>query len=178
MTVTSALPAYEGETSALRRTFSHYPAGVVALIAEVDGSLHSLVASTFMVGISAAPPLVSVAIQRTSSSWPLIRAADRIGISVFAADQEALCRTLASRDHSTRFTDVPIRSIGTSARFVARAAMWFECTVWSEVAAGDHTMALLEIQALGADHDTEPLVFHASAFRGLDARVAPPTDLP
>lgn len=174
MTNTAILPSYDGEQAGLRRTFSHYPAGVVALIAEHDG-LHSLVASTFTVGISAEPPLVSLAIQRTSSSWPVLRTAERIGISVFAADQEVLCRQLAGRDREHRFVDVPIRSTGTSARFVAGAAMWFECALWSEVDAGDHTIALLEVHALGADHDTEPLVFHASAFRGL---YTPPTPAP
>jgi flavin reductase (DIM6/NTAB) family NADH-FMN oxidoreductase RutF len=175
MTDTATLPEYDGEQAALRRTFSHYPAGVVVLIADVEG-LTSLVASTFTVGVSADPPLVSVAIQRTSTSWPTLRAADRIGVSVFAADQDALCRQLAGRDHANRFTDVPLRSTGSSARFVAGAAMWFDCTLFSEVPAGDHTVALLEIQALGADHDTEPLVFHASAFRGLYYPPAPPLD--
>ncbi|MBW4042948.1 MAG: flavin reductase family protein [Acidobacteria bacterium] len=166
MTATPVLPSYDGEQAALRRTFSHYPSGVVALIAEAEG-LHSLVASTFTVGVSADPPLVSVAIQRTSTSWPTLRSAERIGVSVFAADQADLCRQLAGHDRARRFSDVPIRSTGTTARFIAGAALWFDCSLWNEVDAGDHTIALLEIRALGADHHTDPLVFHASAFRGL-----------
>lgn len=51
---------------ALREAYSHFPQGVVLLAAEVDGVRHGLLASTFTVGVSLTPPLVSVAVQRSS----------------------------------------------------------------------------------------------------------------
>ena len=61
----------------LRAAFGHHPSGVAALIAQVDGVPAVLIASSFTVGVSADPPLVSVAVQRTSTSWPLLRRARR-----------------------------------------------------------------------------------------------------
>lgn len=165
--MTSLLPAYERDLQHLRRTFASIPSSVVAVLAEVEGDLHGLVASTFTVGVSGVPPLVSVAVQASSKTWPALRLAGRVGISVFAADQEPLVRRLASVDRASRFEGVPIRSTGSSARFVAGAVAWFECSLWNEVEAGDHTVAFLEVHALGADPETEPLVFHLSAFRSL-----------
>ncbi|MCU1473028.1 flavin reductase family protein [Amnibacterium sp.] len=165
--MTSLLPPYEADLRHLRRTFASIPSSVVAVLAEADGVLHALVASTFTVGVSGVPPLVSLAVQRTSQTWPLLRTARSLGISVFAANQESLVRQLSSPERQNRFHGVPIRSTGSSARFIAGAVAWFECSLWNEVPAGDHTVALLEVHALGADAETEPLVFHSSEFRGL-----------
>jgi flavin reductase (DIM6/NTAB) family NADH-FMN oxidoreductase RutF len=165
--LTSLLPPYEADLRHLRRTFASIPSSVVAVLAEAGGALHALVASTFTVGVSGVPPLVSLAVQRTSQTWPALRSAPSLGISVFAAHQEALVRQLSSAERDRRFDGVPVRSTGSSARFIAGAVAWFECSLWNEVPAGDHTVALLEVHALGADPETEPLVFHSSEFRGL-----------
>lgn len=163
----AVLPRYESDPRVLRETFSYFPSGVVALLAEVDGAPRGLVASAFTVGVSIDPPLVSCAIQLTSTSWPVLRTAARIGVSVFAEDQGHLARQLSSRNHQERFTGVPLRETGSTARFIAGAPVWFECGFAGEFPAGDHTVALLEVHALGADRERRPLVFHGSAFRQL-----------
>ncbi len=163
----AALPRYESDPFELRRIFSHFPSGVVALLAEVDGTPHGMIASAFTVGVSIDPPLVSCAIQKTSSTWPVLRRAHTIGVSVLAEDQGELGRQIAGKDRSKRFTGVPLRSTGSSARFIAGAPVWFECVLYDEFPAGDHTVALLEVQGLGADPDLQPLVFHRSSFRQL-----------
>jgi flavin reductase (DIM6/NTAB) family NADH-FMN oxidoreductase RutF len=126
-----------------------------------------MVASAFTVGVSIDPPLVSCAIQRTSSTWPVLKSAGTVGISVLAEDQGELCRRLGSRNRADRFTGVPLRSTGTPARFIAGAPVWLECAINGEFPAGDHTVALLEVRALGADPGLNPLVFHGSSFRQL-----------
>jgi flavin reductase (DIM6/NTAB) family NADH-FMN oxidoreductase RutF len=167
VSVRAALPRYESDPEQLRRTFSYFPSGVVALVAEIDGEPRGMVASAFTVGVSAEPPLVSCAIAVTSTTWPLLRTAPTIGISVLAADQASLAGQIASPDRAQRFANVPLRDTGSSAQFIAGAPVWLECTLHSEFPAGDHTIALLEIRGLGADPDLQPLVFHGSSFRQL-----------
>jgi flavin reductase (DIM6/NTAB) family NADH-FMN oxidoreductase RutF len=163
----ASLPRYESDPRQLRETFSYFPSGVVALLAEVDGMQCGMVASAFTVGVSMNPPLVSCAIQLTSTSWPVLKTAPAIGISVLGEDHAQLARQLSSRNKQERFIDVPLRETGTSARFIAGAPVWFETTFASEFPAGDHTVALLEVHGLGADPELNPLVFHGSAFRQL-----------
>jgi flavin reductase (DIM6/NTAB) family NADH-FMN oxidoreductase RutF len=139
----------------------------VALIAEVDGAPRGMLAASFTVGVSAEPPLVSCAIQRSSATWPVLRGSPSIGISVLAADQEHLARQIGSPDRSRRFAGVPLRDTGSTARFIAGSPVWLECTLHSEFPAGDHTVALLEVRGLGADPGLPPLVFHGSTFRRL-----------
>jgi flavin reductase (DIM6/NTAB) family NADH-FMN oxidoreductase RutF len=44
----------------------------------------------------------------------------------------------------------------------------FDCTIYREVEAGDHTIVLLQLHAIGsvtvAADTSQPLVFHRSAF--------------
>jgi flavin reductase (DIM6/NTAB) family NADH-FMN oxidoreductase RutF len=167
MTTRAALPRYQSDPRQLRQAFSYFPSGVVALLAEVDGEPKGMIASAFTVGVSTEPPLVSCAIQVTSLTWPQLKMAPCIGISVLAASQGDLARQISSRDREHRFLGVPLRGTGSSARFIAGAPVWFECTLYGEFPAGDHTVALLEVHALGADPDLQPLVFHGSAFRQL-----------
>ncbi|GAB3605608.1 flavin reductase family protein [Conyzicola nivalis] len=166
MTTSKAVNQTGLDTATVRQAFAHYPAGVVAMVAAVGGVEAAMVASSFTVGISAEPPLVSVAIQRTSTTWPRLRSALRIGISVFAEDQAALARQMAGPNRD-RLADVQLEDTGSEARMVAGASSWFECTLYNEVDAGDHTLALLEVTAFHTDEQRPPLVFHGSGFRSL-----------
>ena len=168
----AALPPYEDDPKRLRETFSYFPSGVVALLAEVDGVHHGMVASAFTVGVSWDPPLVSCAIQNRSTTWIVLREAARIGVSVLAENHGALARQLSGRDKSARFTDAPLREVGSSALFIAGAPVWFECSLAGEFPAGDHTVTLLEVTALGADPTGRPLIFHGSTFQQLQLGAA------
>lgn len=106
---TSATP------EALREAFSHFPQGVVLIGAEVDGVPQGLVASTFTVGVSLDPPLVTFAVQHTSETWPLLRAAPRLGVSLMGRHQVDTTRRLASKDRDRRFDDVDIDIDGAGA---------------------------------------------------------------
>jgi flavin reductase (DIM6/NTAB) family NADH-FMN oxidoreductase RutF len=149
----------------VREAFAHYPSGVVALIAALDAETVGLVASSFTVGVAADPPLVSVAVQRTSTSWPRLKSAKRIGVSVFSDGQAGLARQIADSRLANRFGDVGLVDGGSAARFIVEAAGWFECAIYDEVEAGDHTVALLEVLSARVDHQRLPLIFHGSAFR-------------
>jgi flavin reductase (DIM6/NTAB) family NADH-FMN oxidoreductase RutF len=161
------LARFEEDPSRLRETFSYFPSGVVALIATVNGEPQGMVASAFTVGVSLDPPLVSCAVQRSSTTWPLLRQAETVGVSVLAHDHGGLARQISSKNRGTRFVDVPLRHTGSSALFIAGAPVWLEVAFHDELAAGDHTVALLEVRGLGADPELQPLVFHGSAFKQL-----------
>jgi flavin reductase (DIM6/NTAB) family NADH-FMN oxidoreductase RutF len=158
---------YVRDPRRLRETFSYFPSGVVALIAEVDGEPQGMVASAFTVGVSIDPPLVSCAIQLTSATWPRLKRAPAVGISVLGEDQGPLARQLSSRDREARFTGITLRDGGSSARFIPGAPVWFECHLDGEFPAGDHTIALFEVVGLSTETGFRPLVFHGSAFRQL-----------
>ncbi|WES63243.1 flavin reductase family protein [Microbacter sp. GSS18] len=161
MTLERKLP----DPALLRQTFALFPSGVACIGAVVDGTNEALVASSFTVGVSLDPPLVSFAVQNSSQTWPIIRSAGRIGVSVMASDHDAICRQIASKDRAKRFDGVDTHIAESGALLLMGSPVWLECTIYSEVPAGDHHLVLLEVDGLGLNPDLNPLVFHRSGFR-------------
>jgi len=147
----------------LRRAFGCFPSGVTAVCALVDGKPVGMAASSFT-SVSVSPPLVSVCIQNTSSTWPKLRDRPRLGLSVLAEGHDAACARLASKD-GDRFAGVGWVAGPAASVFIHDSSAWLDCTLYDEVRAGDHTIALLEIHGLRAAPNTPPLIFHGSRFR-------------
>jgi len=149
----------------LRRVFGCFPSGVISVCAIVDGVPVGMAASSFT-AVSVAPALVSICVQNTSTTWPRLRERPRLGVSVLAECHGEACVSL-SRKVGDRFAGVSWTELPGGGVLVRGASAWLDCRPAAEVAAGDHTIVLLEICALGADPETPPLVFHGSRFRRL-----------
>ena len=149
----------------LRRAFGCFPSGVAAVCAEVDGVPVGLAASSFT-SVSVDPPLVSVCMQHTSTTWPVLRRSHKLGLSVLAEGHDDVCARLASRT-GDRFAGTDWFAEPDGSVFVHGSSLWLDCTIHSEVPAGDHDIVLLRIHGIRADPDTPPLVFHGSRFRRL-----------
>jgi flavin reductase (DIM6/NTAB) family NADH-FMN oxidoreductase RutF len=159
------IQAVSEDPTDIRRVFACFPSGVTALCGLADGIPVGMAASAFT-PVSIAPPLVSLCVQSSSTTWPKLRQLPRLGISVLARHQHTACRTLATKD-GDRFAGVPWDASEYGAVFVSEATAWLDCSVYDEVVAGDHVIALLAIHGLRADPDQDPLVFHLSRFRQL-----------
>lgn len=154
----------------LRKVFAAFPTGVAAVAALVDGEPAGLAANSF-VSVSLDPPLASVCIAHTSTTWPVLRTARRLGISVLGAHQETAGRQLSARG-GDRFAALDWRATRDGAVVLREASAWFDCSIEQEIPAGDHDIVLLRIHDLGAS-EVSPLVFHGSTFRRLQARGVP-----
>ena len=147
----------------LRYVYGAFPSGVAAVAALVDGAPVGIAASSFT-SVSLDPPLVSLCIAHTSTTWPLLRTADRLGVSILSAGQERAGRQLAGRA-ADRFAELSWRVTVDGAVLLDGASGWLETSVQDQVRAGDHDIVVLRVHDLDADHGVSPLVFHASRFR-------------
>jgi len=164
------LTATPTDPGALRTIFATIPQSVVALAGlDATGDPKGLAASSFTT-ISLAPPLVSVAMAHTSTTWPTLRRLPRLGISLLSDAQETVCRALSAKTPD-RFAGLNWQATANGAVLFDDAVATMECCLVEELPAGDHTIALLHIEALGSEPDRAPLVFHGSGFR----RLAVPT---
>ncbi|WP_201772923.1 flavin reductase family protein [Devosia riboflavina] len=150
---------------ALRRAFSLFPTGVVAMCGHNGNEPVGMAVNSFST-VSLEPPLVSVCIARQSSTWPKLNALPRIGLSILGADQEPLSRQLSSRN-GDRFRDVALESGEETARFIPGATLWLDCTIADRLSGGDHEIILFEIRNTTLFPDIRPLVFHQSQYLGL-----------
>ena len=159
------------DPASIQVALGNVPSGVAAICAEVDGMPVGFVASSFSVGISFEPPLVLFSAQNSSTTWPRLRDSKRVGVSILGRNQEAECLQLASRTRD-RFSGLDTMVSDNGALFIGGAACFLECTVMSEIPAGDHHIVLLNVRDLAVDLEAEPLIYHRSAFRRLTVPLA------
>jgi flavin reductase (DIM6/NTAB) family NADH-FMN oxidoreductase RutF len=150
----------------LRQAFGIFPTGVVAVAAEVEGRLIGLAASSFT-SVSLEPPLVSVNLATTSRTWPDLRRATHLGVTVLADHHAVVCRQLAG-PVDQRFDGIAYTVTEDGAVTLDDGLAQFDCTVYREVEAGDHILALLQLHAVRHAVDGDPLVFHRSGFGRLE----------
>lgn len=163
--MTGSAPSFD--QSVLRQAFSLFPSGVTAVCGLLDGEPSGMAASSFT-SVSLDPPLVSVCVARTSTTWPKLRSLPRLGVSVLAEDHGAVARALAAKD-GDRFASMRWEATDGGAILVHGSTMWLECTVEQEVSAGDHDIVVLRIQSLETYPDVAPMIFHGSQFKHLAA---------
>lgn len=151
--------------ASLREAFGHFPTGVIAIAAEVDGVLVGLAASTF-VPVSLDPPLVSFCVQNSSTTWPKLKDLPVLGISVLGEAHDQVAKTLAAKT-GDRFAGLETKSTDGGAVFIHGTSVWLESAIEQQVPAGDHTIVVLRVHQITVHDDIAPIVFHRSAFRRL-----------
>lgn len=163
--VPSAVASPPADPEALRRAFACFPSGVVGLCAVVAGRPAGIAASSFT-SVSLDPPLVSVCIAGTSTTWPVLRTAVRLGVSVLSADAEAVCRRLAAKGLD-RFDGLRWRIGAHGSIFLDHAVLHLDCSIEQQVTAGDHQIVVMRVHQVRVLPGRGPLVFHCSRFRHL-----------
>ena len=165
-TLPSTFPTNQDlDPAELRQAFGFFPTGVVAVAAEVDGQLIGLAASSFT-SVSLDPPLVSVSLATSSKTWPGLRRAGHLGVTVLADHQDVVCRQLAG-PVAQRFEGIAHSVTALGAVTLDHGLAQFDCTIYREVEAGDHILVLLELHAVAHVDPAlagTPLVFHRSGF--------------
>jgi flavin reductase (DIM6/NTAB) family NADH-FMN oxidoreductase RutF len=150
----------------LRKVFGHFPTGVVAVCADIDGAPVGMLISSFT-SVSLDPPLASICVMETSRSWSSLRQAPRLGISILGDGHQELCRQFSSpRD---RFAGIDLTTTADGAVLLPEASAWLDCAIRDEITAGDHTIVLLSIRRVAAHSTAGPLVFCQSTYYRLSA---------
>jgi flavin reductase (DIM6/NTAB) family NADH-FMN oxidoreductase RutF len=85
-----------------------------------------------------------------------------------SSDHGDVAKALASNEPD-RFASIAWTASDRGAVFVHGSPLWLECVPFSEVRAGDHTIALLRVVAMATQPDVPPIVFHRSRFHTLTA---------
>jgi flavin reductase (DIM6/NTAB) family NADH-FMN oxidoreductase RutF len=155
------------DQSALRAAFACFPSGVTAVCGKRDEVPIGMAASSFT-SVSIDPPLVSLCVARTSTTWPELVQLERVGLSVLAAGHGPVARSLSSKS-GDRFSGVGWTASPSGAVFVHGSTLWLECSLFGQVTAGDHDIVILRIVSFETYPDVAPMIFHGSTFRELAA---------
>jgi flavin reductase (DIM6/NTAB) family NADH-FMN oxidoreductase RutF len=146
-----------------RETLSAVPAPVTIVTTIENGKPHGTTVSAFT-SLSADPPLVLVALDRSSDLLSLLRQAGRFGVNLLAAGQEDLGQTCAKKGED-KFACVPWRLEEGLPR-IEDTAGWLACDVQELLPGGDHIIVVGLVTACETT-DAEALLYHRRRFHSV-----------
>jgi flavin reductase (DIM6/NTAB) family NADH-FMN oxidoreductase RutF len=147
-----------------RDTLSSFPTGLtVVTTINADGRPHGTTVSAFS-SLSLDPPLVLVALGRSSELLRELQNSRRFGVNVLAEDQEQVGLTCgrkgADKLAGVRWYD------DNGLPHVAGTTAWIACDVQELLPGGDHLIVVGLVTACEVG-DSEPLIFHRRSFHRL-----------
>ncbi|MCV7437466.1 flavin reductase family protein [Mycobacterium seoulense] len=161
----AAVTASSFDHALLRDVFACHPTGIVFIGAMVDSAPCGMALSAFT-PVSLAPPLVSVCVQNSSSTWPRLRTCGRLGISVLSHGHSGAVPSLSAKTGG-RFSGVTVVSSPSGAVFLGGCSVWIEASLYQAVEAGDHSIVILQITDITRHDDVQPIVFYRSRCHAL-----------
>ncbi|MFJ9922235.1 flavin reductase family protein [Streptomyces rubiginosohelvolus] len=146
-----------------RRVLGHFASGVTVVTARDADGPTGFACQSFA-SLSLDPPLVSFMVARTSTTWPRIARAGAFCVNILGAEQGALCRGFAvsgvDKFAGVAYGDAP----ATGSPLLDSVPAWIDCRIHAVHTGGDHLIVVGRVEALGAEEEGEPLLFHRGAF--------------
>lgn len=143
----------------LREAMSRFATGVTVVTTANGDQVHGMTANGVM-SVSLEPPLVVVSVRRESRMDAMLQGTRRYGISVLAAEQEALAMHFAGRPQQHGpprlewWDDLP---------FIGGALAHVGCRVHAIHEAGDHRLWVGQVDYMSVG-DGDPLLFYGGRF--------------
>jgi flavin reductase (DIM6/NTAB) family NADH-FMN oxidoreductase RutF len=143
-----------------RETMSRVPSPVTVVTTLAASGPHGTTVSAFC-SLSADPPLVLVALDRSSGLLALLRETRRFGVNLLASAQEDLALACAKKGES-KFETVPWHLDDELPR-IEGAAAWLSCDVKEFLPGGDHEIVVGLVDRCSTG-EGEAIVYHRRRF--------------
>ncbi|MFE0749250.1 flavin reductase family protein [Gordonia sp. NPDC058843] len=146
-----------------RNVMGHYPTGVVVVTGRGDdGSVLAMVVGTFS-SVSMDPPLVSFMPMKTSRTFEKMRGCESLCINILGGEQEDVVLTVAQR-WENKLDGVDWFPSPSGDPVLADSVAWIDTRIRNVVEAGDHWIALCEVQDLAVTNPVSPLIFFQGGY--------------
>ncbi|MEU5092739.1 flavin reductase family protein [Streptomyces sp. NPDC021356] len=150
------------DPAVFRDVLGRFASGITVVAGLAGGEPVGFACQSFA-SLSLDPPLVMLAVGKSSTSWPRIERAGRFCVNILAEDQQATCAALG-RSGPDKFTDVPwsVTEHGTVRLDGALATV--DCRLADVHEAGDHHIVTGEVLDLAAQEGGRPLLYFRSRY--------------
>jgi flavin reductase (DIM6/NTAB) family NADH-FMN oxidoreductase RutF len=129
----------------LREVMRSFPSGICVVTIEHERHRTGLTVGS-LVSLSLDPPIVGFALGRQAQLHELLRGAGEFGVSLLAADQEAVAQHFArSVPPIALWTGVELRGDVEGPPLLSGSLGWLRCRVHAEHSVGDHTFFVGEV---------------------------------
>lgn len=155
-----------------RQALRRWPSGVTVVTMPTADGPHGMTASAFC-SVSVAPPQILVVVDRRWRSHEMIAAGGVFCVNILAADQSAWSERFAGRGQmEDRFAGLATTTSATGSPCLTDACSWLDCRLAAAHDAGDHSIFVGEVLAVGLGESAEgPLVYQDGAYRAVGERI-------
>jgi 3-hydroxy-9,10-secoandrosta-1,3,5(10)-triene-9,17-dione monooxygenase reductase component len=150
------------EAADFRDVLGRFASGIT-VVAALDGGEPVGFACQSFASLSLDPPLVMLAVGKSSTSWPRIERAGRFSVTILAEDQREICAALG-RSGPDKFTGVPWNVSEHGTVRIDGALAGVECDLHAVHEAGDHYIVTGRVVGLDARADGRPLLYFRSSY--------------
>jgi flavin reductase (DIM6/NTAB) family NADH-FMN oxidoreductase RutF len=151
------------ERQRFRQVLGQYPTGVCVITGMQDGQVPVAMVVGSFTSVSLDPPLIGFFPDRASSSWAKLRGCEHFCVNILSADQEPICRKLASKDPG-KFSGVAHRKSTLGNPLLDGIVAWIECRRESIGDAGDHEVVFGRALELDVESAGLPLLFFQGGY--------------
>ena len=134
--------------------------GVAVVTAAHKNKRHGMTVSSFT-SISLDPPLLMVALQKTTRTSGLVSRAQAFGVTLLSANQREVSERFAGRsdDSNDRMDGIETETLDTGAPLIKGGLAYFDCRLRQTIEAGTSIIFIGEVIA-ARQFEGQPLVYH------------------
>ncbi|MCX5497665.1 flavin reductase family protein [Kaistia dalseonensis] len=143
-------------------------AGAVSVITVGVGADRTGFTATSVSSLSAEPPAIMVAVNRTSSSWPALQRHRAFCVNVLADDQQFVAERFAGRDGAKgaeRYDGAAWRPLATGALALVDALTTIDCELEEAIERHSHAILIGRVKAVTTRTGAQPLLYWHGAYR-------------
>lgn len=154
------------DPAAFRFALGRFATGVAVVTAQTENGVAGITINSFT-SVSLKPPIVLWCLDDKASRYPLFAGAERFGISILAADQQALSNRFAKSP--APFADEADWELSGAGVPVMKGALaQLSCRTVDARPLGDHLVIAGEVETLVA-REGAPLAYFGGRYAGLQA---------
>lgn len=148
--------------SLYKEVMGNYPTGVtIVTTKDGQGTPVGLTVNSFA-SVSLDPLLILWSIDHSVSSLDVFKKAGKFAVNILAGDQQALCKTFASRN-TDRFASCHWKSSEHDLPVILDTFAVLQCETYKMVEAGDHTIMIGKVLDIDMG-DKDPMLYHRRKF--------------
>ncbi|HUH97663.1 MAG TPA: flavin reductase family protein [Anaerolineales bacterium] len=151
----------------IRQAMRLWASGVTIVTAAHKNERHGMTVSSFA-SVSLDPPLLLVALQRTTRTSELVSRAQAFGVTILSANQREISDRFAGRgdESKDRMEGIETETLDTGAPFIKGGLAYFDCRLRQTVDAGTSLIFMGEVVA-ARRFEGQPLVYHDRQYKRL-----------
>ena len=155
------------DPDSFRSVLGRFASGItVVTTRDGEGRDVGMTVSAFC-SVSLDPPLVQVCVDHAASLYAALVVSTRYGVSILAAEQEALSRRFATAESTRRFDGIGYRRGESGVLLLDDALAHLECRIVASQDTGDHTMFVGEVESATA-RNARPLLYYRGGYAQLE----------